>query len=186
MSDSRQGTENVVVRPSAIHGKGLFAAVDFRAGDRILRRDDSRLVTAENPLGEGEHEYHCDWIADGRVVYAQEPERYTNHSCDPNAYVEVDEEGARYCTARRHIPADEEITYDYSIDLAGGSAWDCNCGSARCRGTVRGEFFSLPREIQREYLPYLSPWFRQRFKEKVEAVMREAGKHKQSERPSPV
>ncbi len=166
---------HAVVKSSPIHGKGLFATVDFKAGERILRRDDSRLVTEDNPLREGEHEYHCDWIADGRVVYVQEPERYTNHSCDPNAYVEVDDDGARYYTARRDIRAGEEIMQDYSIDLTGGSSWECNCGAARCRGTVRGEFFSLPREIQIEYLPYLSPWFRERFKEQLEALRREAG-----------
>ena len=93
---------NVIVKPSPIHGTGVFAAVDFGAGDRILKRDDSRLVTDENPLREGERPYHCDWIADGRVVYVPEPERYTNHSCDPNAVVEVVDE-VRYCTARRNI-----------------------------------------------------------------------------------
>ncbi len=65
----------VIVKPSPIHGKGVFAAVGFKAGDRILRRDDSRLVTDESPLAEGEWVYHCVWIADGRVVYVQEPER---------------------------------------------------------------------------------------------------------------
>ena len=78
---------SVVVKPSSIHGKVVFAAVNFKAGDIILRRDESRLVTEENPLREGEQEYHCDWLADGRVVYLPEPERYINHSCDPNAYL---------------------------------------------------------------------------------------------------
>ncbi len=166
--------EKVVVKLSPIHGKGVFAAADFEAGDRILRRDDSRLVTDDAPLAGGEHEYHCDWIADGRVVYLQEPERHTNHSCDPNIFVEVDEDGARYFTARRDIRAGEEITEDYTIDMVGGTAWDCNCGSARCRKTVRGEFFLQPREIQLEYLPYLSRWFRVRFREQIEALEREA------------
>ncbi len=172
MKARRETPAKVAVRLSPIHGRGLFATRGIRAGERILRRDDSRLVTDDNPLREGEHEYHCDWIADGRVVYVQEPERYTNHSCDPNAYVEVVGR-VRYCTARRDIRAGEEITEDYTIDMVGGKAWDCNCGSERCRGTVQGEFFLQPREIQVEYLRYLSGWFRERFREKVESLERE-------------
>jgi SET domain-containing protein len=165
--------DRVIFRPSPIHGLGIFAARDFKAGERILRRDDSRLVTSEDPLREGELESHCDWIADGRVVYVQEPERYTNHSCDPNVYVEVVGED-RYFTARREIGVGEEITEDYTIDMVGGTPWDCNCGAARCRGTVQGEFFRQPKEIQIEYLPYLSPWFRERSRKEVEGLEREA------------
>ena len=168
--------KHVVVGPSRIHGNGLFAARDFRSGERILRRNDSRLVTDDNPLGEGEHEYHCDWIADGRVVYVQEPERYTNHSCDPNAYVEVDEDGTRYCTARRDISAGEEITYDYCIDMDGGIAQPCDCGASRCRKTIHSSFFELPPDIQTEYLPYLSLWFQERFRKRLEALKRRAAR----------
>ncbi len=164
----------VIVKPSPIHGKGVFAAVDFKAGDRILRRDDSRLVTDESPLAEGEWVYHCDWIADGRVVYVQEPERYTNHSCDPNSVGEA-MEGVRYCVARRDIRAGEEITYDYCIDNWGDKSWRCDCGSARCRKTIYNDFFRLPLEIQIEYLPYLTQAYRERFREQVEALEREAG-----------
>ena len=167
------GMKNVLVKTSPIHGKGLFAAVDFKAGDRILKRDDSRLVTQENPLREGESVYHCDWIADGRVVYAPEPERYTNHSCDPNAYVEVDGDD-RYFTARWIILVGEEITCDYCIDASADTVWECNCGSSHCRKTIHTSFFHLPREIQIGYLPYLSPWFRERFREQVAELVREA------------
>ncbi len=165
----------VEVRASSIHGKGIFAAVTLKAGERILKRDDSRLVTDEDPLREGEHEYHCSWIADGRVVYVQEPERYTNHSCDPNAVVRVEEDGSRYCVARRDIAAGEEITYDYCIDGFGDTVWQCNCGSPRCRKTIHADFFHLPRSLQIEYLPYLSRWFRERFPEKVRKLIEEAG-----------
>ncbi len=164
---------SVVVKRSPIHGKGVFAAVDFKAGDIILARDDSRLVTEENPLREGEHVYHCDWLPDGRVIYAQEPERYTNHSCDPSAYVK-EMDGARYFVARRDISAGEEITCDYSIDNWGDVWWQCSCGSARCRKTVHNDFFRLPLEIQIEYLPYLTEAYKERFREKVEILISQA------------
>ncbi len=164
---------SVVVKPSPIHGKGVFAAIDFEAGDVILERDDSRVVTDENPLREGEHPYHCDWLPDGRVIYAQEPERYTNHSCDPRAYVKETDD-ARYFVARSDISAGEEITCDYSIDNWGDVWWSCDCGSARCRKTVHNDFFRLPLEIQIEYLPYLTQAYRERFREQVEELTRKA------------
>jgi hypothetical protein len=161
--------DGVVVKSSSIHEKGVFAAVDYDPGDIILPLDDSRLVTAGDPLREGERVYHCDWLPDGRIVYVQEPERYINHSCNPAAYVkQVD--GVRYCVARRRIRAGEEITYDYSIDNWGEITWRCDCGSERCRETIHNDFFHLPLDLQIEYLPYLSEGYRQRFSEQVAAL----------------
>jgi len=164
---------NVVVKPSSVHGKGVFATTDFEAGDVILNFDDSRLVTDDNPLREGEHAYHCAWLPDGRVVYGQEPERYTNHSCDPSVYIK-ETDGARYFVARRAISAGEEITCDYSIDNTGDVWWQCSCGGARCRKTIYNDFFRLPLEIQIEYLPYLTQAYRERFSEQVEKLEQRA------------
>ncbi len=164
---------NVVVKPSATHGSGVFATIDFNEGDIILRRNDSRLVTDESPLREGEKVYHCDWLPDGRVVYVEEPERYTNHSCDPTAYVK-DIDGIRHCVARRDIRTGDEITYDYSIDNWGDITWQCDCGSARCRKTIYNDFFRLPLEIQIEYLPYLTQAYRERFSKQVEVLEQKA------------
>ncbi len=164
---------SVEVKPSRIHGKGVFAAVDFKAGDRILRRDESRLVTEENPLREREQEYHCDWLADGRVVYLPEPERYINHSCDPNVYLK--EIGDRkYHVALRDITATEETTHDYCIDGFGDTLWECNCGSDKCRKTIHSNFFHLPLELQFEYVPYLTQAYRERFGEQVDELIRKA------------
>ena len=33
------------------------------------------------------------------------------------------------------------------------------CGAARCRGTVAGDFFQVPLDIQREYRRFLAEWF---------------------------
>ena len=160
---------SVVIKPSPIHGKGVFAAVNFKAGDIILRRDESRLVTEENPLREGEQEYHCDWLADGRVVYLPEPERYINHSCDPNAYLkEIGDK--KYHVALRDIAERGEITHDYCIDGFGDTLWECNCGSDKCRKTIHSNFFHLPLEIRIEYLPYLTQAYRERFREQVEEL----------------
>jgi SET domain-containing protein len=161
----------VFVAESAIHGIGVFALRDFARGETILVIDESRVVDAEHPLCPelGEYDYHCDYLAGGKVVYMQSPERHINSSCDPNVFVKTIE-GVRHIVARRPIKAHEEITYDYIIDCHGGIVWQCHCGSTRCRGTIVSSFFELPLEQQLEYLPLLNEWFIEEHREQIEAL----------------
>lgn len=144
------------VNKSSIHGQGVFSLVKIKKNERILEIDDSRVVSEEYPLipERGEHERHYDYLANGKVVLMQVPERYINHSCDPNVFVKVFE-GRRYVYARRNIAKGEEITFDYGGDVV----WQCNCGCPRCRKTIHSDFFHLPLALQLEYLPFLSDWF---------------------------
>src|SRR5262249_26575211 len=91
------------------HGTGGFSAGPSSPGAIILKIDDSRVVTDANPLNpaQGEFEHHCDYLAGGKVVLMQPPERFTNHSCDPNTYIRTIA-GGRYVVALREIrPSDE-------------------------------------------------------------------------------
>jgi hypothetical protein len=131
----------------------------FSAGERIRHVIVVREVTPEAPLRAelGERADHCDY-PDGKMVLIGFPDRHLNHSCDPNAYVSYEGDSC-YLVARVTIRAGQEITCDYSLNLTGGSAWPCHCGAARCRGTVVGDFFHLPLQLQREYRPLLAEWF---------------------------
>jgi hypothetical protein len=171
-----QPMSSVEVRPSQIHGLGVFATREFEAGQTVVVIDDSRVVDAEHPLRPdlGEYAHHCDYLAGGRVVLMPPPERHINSSCDPNTCVGW-EGGRRRVVARRAIAMGEEITYDYIIDCHGGEVWQCGCGAARCRGTIVSSFFELPLEVQREYLPLLSPWFVDEHREAVDALRRRLG-----------
>jgi hypothetical protein len=152
--------DRVYVSRSTIEGQGVFAARSFCLGEAILRIDDSRVVTDRNPLDPqlGEYERHCDYLEGGKLVHMQEPERYINHSCEPNVYVTWIG-GERFVVARREIQQDEEITYDYCIDGGGDTVWECHCGSPICRGTLHSDFFHLPLEKQEVYFAYLSDWY---------------------------
>jgi hypothetical protein len=165
--------DDVDVRPSGIEGLGVFAARSFAEGERIRRINVVREVTPEAPIREdlGERADHCSY-PDGKVVLYGAPDRYLNHSCDPTAY-EVHEGNAAYLVARRHIPAGTEITCDYNINIAGGTAWPCRCGASRCRGEVVGDFFRLPARWQLEYRPLLAEWFVDRHRERIDALDRE-------------
>jgi SET domain-containing protein len=167
---------DIKVSESKIHGLGVFATRDFAQGETILIIDDSRIVDGDNPLRPelGEYNYHCDYLAGGRVVLMKSPGRHINSSCDPNTYVKTIN-GVRSVLARRAIKVGEEVTYDYIIDCHGGIVWQCSCGAERCRGTIVSSFFELPVEQQKEYLPLLSEWFTQEHGEEVEAARRGAG-----------
>ncbi|MEM8783582.1 MAG: SET domain-containing protein-lysine N-methyltransferase [Planctomycetota bacterium] len=169
-------TTGVEVRASGIHGLGVFATRGFAAGEVVWTLDDSRVVDDAHPLlpEAGEHEDHCDYLADGTVILMPSPERHINSSCDPNTFVRTDEDGdasgVRRVVARRKIAAEEEVTYDYIIDCHGGDVWECACGSTRCRRTIVSSFFELPEAWQREYLPLLNPWFVAQHRERVDAL----------------
>jgi hypothetical protein len=105
----------------------------------------------------------------GKIVLLGPPDRHVNHSCDPNAYVLY--EGDRsFLVARRDIAVGQEITCDYNINITGGTAWPCHCGTARCTGTTVGDFFRLPVDIQREYRPLLAEWFVRAHRDRLRAL----------------
>jgi hypothetical protein len=152
---------DVYTAPSPIAGTGVFAARPFAAGERIVAVDDTDVITADRPLRPelGEFEHHCDMIEDGKIILLKEPIRSINHCCDPNAFCRV-LDGVRWVVARRSIAAGEEITTDYCVNSAiPDHEWPCSCGSARCRGVVRIDWFSLSPDFQAEYRPLLDEWF---------------------------
>lgn len=162
---------NVIVKRSGIHALGVFATRDFFKDESVLLIDDSRIVDASHPLREeiGEYKHHCDYLASGKAVLMQTPERYINSSCNPNTFVKTID-GVRHVVARSFIRAGDEITYDYIINCHGGEVWTCSCGEKRCRGEIVSSFFELPIEIQLEYLPLLDQWFINEHQQEVESL----------------
>ena len=157
------------VRASRILGSGVFASRPLARGEVILHIDDSVVVRPDDPiLGKligGEPDY-CDYLPDGTIVLMQEPERFINHSCDPNVYVYFLDKD-RFVVAMREIAAGEEIVYDYAINQVGGDWLDCRCGSRNCRGRHQPDFFLLPEARQLECLPYLGSSFVQAYRDRL-------------------
>ena len=161
---------DIDVRRSSIDGQGIFARRAFRPGDRIANVRVVREITPDAPIRPdlGERPEHCAY-PDGKVVLIAPPERHVNHSCDPNAY-ERFEGQASSLVALRDIAPGEEITIDYNINIANGTAWPCTCGAARCNGMVAGDFFLLAPARQREYLPLLADWFVREHRARIDAL----------------
>jgi SET domain-containing protein len=160
--------KTIIVEQSEIQGKGVFAARCFHKGEVVLQIDDSHVVTDEITLTKDDREYSADFY-DGKIVIMQEPERYVNHSCDPNCYVKTID-GVRNVLALRDIAEGEEITYDYAINGDNEGTFPCHCGSKRCRKTYIGDYFKLPIEFQIEYLPYLEDWFLKQHRKEITAL----------------
>lgn len=150
--------DNVTIKNSPVQGFGVYANKNFKTGDAVLIIDDTHVVTDESKLTPQQHEYDCDYLSDGKVILMQEPEKFINHSCDPNTYVKTIK-GLRYVLAMKDIKKNKEITYDYAINGDNDGTFKCNCGSKNCRGIYQGNFFKLPKDIQFKYLPYLDDWF---------------------------
>ncbi len=148
----------VIVKNSEIQGRGVYATEDIKKGGTVLQIDDSHIVTDPSTLTEEQNEYDCDYLANGKVILMQEPEKFINHSCGPTTYVKT-LNGIRYVLAMRDIKEGEEITYDYSINGYNDGTFECHCRSSICRGVYQGNFFKLPKDIQIKYLPYLEDWF---------------------------
>lgn len=161
--------KDVCVKESKIHGKGVFATKDFKRDESILDVDDSHVVTDTSKLTKENYDFDLDFLANGKIIWMQPPEKYINHSCSPNVYFKKFG-SVRKVYAMRDIPKGKELVCDYSMNGWGDATFKCNCGSENCRKIWRADFFKLPLSIQRKYLPYLENWFKKQFREKTKGL----------------
>jgi SET domain-containing protein len=136
-------TNWMVVRASAIHGLGAFAATEIPASTRVVeylgeRIDKSKSVRrcAEGneyifSLNEGED-------LDGNV--SGNPARLLNHSCAPNCEAQ-NSNGRIWLISLRDIAPGEELTFNYGYDLEDYRNYPCACGAPGCVGYIVAEEF---------------------------------------------
>lgn len=147
---------DVIIKKSKIKGKGVFAARDFKKGEVILIWDITHKIIKEEMAKLSEDEKnHLSYIGDGDYVVMKFPEKYVNHSCDPNTYVKNQKD-----IALRDIKKGEEITTDYSLNGVDDWKMECKCGSKNCRKIIYGDFRKLDAKTQKKYKPYLEDWYK--------------------------
>ena len=106
----------VEVRPSGPEvGNGLFATADMAKRDFIAEYTGIKIPTvlADASTSRYLFELDKDWTIDGSPL--SNLARYINHSCDPNAEVEI-ENGRIMIHAIKNIGRGEEITIDYDTE----------------------------------------------------------------------
>jgi SET domain-containing protein len=146
---SKAPGRRVQVRESGVHGKGVFALRDIRAGTTLLEYTGERISWKE-ALHRHPHDptqpnhtfyFHID---DQHVIDANvggNAARWINHACDTNC--EADEvDGRVFIKTVRDVAAGEELFYDYGLVIDARQTaklkkeYACHCGSPRCRGTM--------------------------------------------------
>jgi SET domain-containing protein len=125
----------VDVRPSRIHGKGVFARKAIEARRKIGEIDGELVTVAEaRRRARGLRCIAVVELDDGMAIDASHggEMRHVNHSCAPNTFMR--RFGHRVeVYALRAIEAGEELTCDYGETHHDG-ALPCRCGSEGCRG----------------------------------------------------
>ena len=125
---------DVVIKKSKIHGKGVFAARDFKKGEIVID-----WATCSNTLTKEEvdkvpksQKRYVSYLGKGKYVFFKSPGKYVNHSCDSNT------KPINGCdVAVRDIKKGEEITADYVREKVPGLNMKCKCGSKNCRGIIK-------------------------------------------------
>jgi hypothetical protein len=124
-----------VVR-SSVDGYGVVATRDFAEGE-LIAAVDGVMWHEREPVDDR----YSLILGDGFFYDMVDQTRWINHSCDPNAEVEVGNDAERgpwaNIVAIRAVRAGEEINYDYAF--APEVAEPCRCGTTACRGYIVDE-----------------------------------------------
>jgi uncharacterized protein len=149
-----------IVRPSPIHGRGLFATADV-AKDEIVAVKGGHIISREQlrekvtpRLGPVEIQIDDDLF----IAPVTEDERegsmlYSNHSCDAN----IGMRGEITFVAMRDVRAGEELTHDWATTDDDDYSVECKCGSPNCRKILTGKDWQRP-ELQARYAGYFSAY----------------------------
>lgn len=154
---------DIEVRPSPIHGTGMFATRLIHAGEivviiggTVMSDTEFRAFTATVS--------HYNAIQIGEDVHLVDtPTSPTgmNHSCDATLWMR-DEVTV---VARRDIAAGEELTQDYALYTAHPD-WvltPCQCGLETCRHSVTGHDWRR-KDVQERYRDHFSPFINERIR----------------------
>ncbi len=136
------------IKKSKIHGKGVFAKCDIKAGTKIMEylgdllgKDEANergLAYEEEALETKDGSVYIfeldeDLFIDGKVDYNDA--KYINHSCDTNCEA-VQEGNQIFFYATKDIFAGEELLFNYGYALEHFLDHKCKCGSPNCCGYI--------------------------------------------------
>jgi hypothetical protein len=127
----------LIIRSSAIHAAGCYSTSNVRKGARVAEYTGPRLSKHEADAAyEDCVVTYLFGLGDGSIVIDGHcAAMFINHSCDANCETS-EEKGRVWVTAIKNIAAGDELTYDYCLYDGGEDEAICNCGAAKCRGTM--------------------------------------------------
>ncbi len=127
---------DVATRKSRIDGFGVFAAVDIPAYRKIGEiRGESISVAEARRRAAGRARIMIVEVSPRKAVDAamsEDPMRFTNHSCQPNARLTIRDGRIEFYSIRAITPG-QEITVNYGETHHQGRL-ACRCGASGCSG----------------------------------------------------
>jgi SET domain-containing protein len=128
----------VRVAPSRIDGQGAYAAEPIPARRKIgeIRGESITVDEARIRATRSERIMIVELSARRAIDFSRsaDPMRYTNHSCAPNARLDI-RQGRVEFYALRDVATGEELTVDYGETHHEGRL-ACRCGAPGCRGRL--------------------------------------------------
>jgi SET domain-containing protein len=103
---------DVFIGKGNLDGKGIFAARDFKK-DEVIIKYNLKAITQEEFDNLPESEKEFTHAHNGQIHLYSVPERYVNHSENPNTYQDFENWAD---VALRDIKKGEEITTDATKD----------------------------------------------------------------------
>jgi hypothetical protein len=105
---------NVIIGTGALAGKGVYANRDFKKDEVVIQYHLTPLAQEEYDLLSDDEKMFAH-MHHGTIYLYSEPERYVNHSSDPNTYQDLEK---RQDIALRDIATGEMITTNAEKDDA--------------------------------------------------------------------
>jgi uncharacterized protein len=151
--------EDFVIKPSKIHGNGLFAKRGFDAGVVLFRFEGQNLSGADAAIFSPKQK--DDFIQIGKDLFLNMEGMHSffiNSSCRPNTYIKV-LVNAAFIQSIIPIKAGDEITRHYSLTApAGKELMVCNCGISYGCHELIGGFDDLNEKAKGEMRKFLPEW----------------------------
>jgi SET domain-containing protein len=126
------------VRPSRIDGLGVFAAQAIAGGRKIgeIRGESISIDDARIRATRSERIMIVELSPRRAIDFSKSADamRYTNHSCQPNARLDI-RQGRVEFYALRAIAVGEEVTVNYGETHHQGTL-TCRCGAVGCIGRL--------------------------------------------------
>lgn len=159
-------SDKLELRDSTIHGKGVYAKENIPKGEVVVIWGGELVSVTDFQNGIGKKHTNVGITEDLYLVTSNEDEMsiddFMNHSCDPNLW--LDDEVT--LSARRDIKKDEELTFDYAIEIISEDYLmknPCYCRAKQCRKQITGNDWKL-KELHLEYGNHFSPFILERIK----------------------
>src|SRR5262249_17102306 len=126
------------VKPSPIHGNGLFAVEPIAAGEIVCVKGGhifgrQQLGNVNELLGPAEIQISENLFIGPLDTESREGSMiFSNHCCNPNIAVQ----GQIVFVAMRDIAAGEELTHDWATTDDDTYEMECRCNSPNCRKVI--------------------------------------------------